>query len=209
MRDNDEFERQLHAAAAFHGHLCLGQVIGVRLAMLGLRLVNITDPLGEDRKKLIVFVEIDRCAADAIMTVTGSRVGRRSLKIVDNGKVAATFVNLETGTAVRIFSRADAQDQALALYPDLEEKAAQMRAYREMDDDDLFQAGPVRVSIKCEDMPGRPTRKVRCTACGEMVLDNRDVEHDGQVYCRPCATGKTYYLPETASEDDAINASIL
>ena len=196
MSNQEAFERHLQAAVAFHGHLCLGQMIGVRLAMLGLRLAGIADPLGEDRKKLMVFVEIDRCAADAIMTVTGSRVGRRSLKIVDNGKMAATFLNLETGKAVRICSQPDAQDKALALYPNLDEKAAQMRAYREMDDVDLFQTAPVRVAVKCEDMPGRPTRKVQCAACGETVLDCRDVALDGQTLCRPCASGATYYTAE-------------
>ncbi|MDD2465884.1 MAG: FmdE family protein [Desulfobulbus sp.] len=205
MLNHTAFDRHLQAAVAFHGHLCLGQVIGVRLAMLGLELVGITDPLGADRKKLIVFVEIDRCAADAIMTVTGSRVGRRSLKIVDYGKIAATFVNLETGGAFRIFSHPDAQDKALVLYPELDEKTAQMRAYQEMEDTELFQALAVRVPIKCEDMPGRPTRKVSCEICGELVLDQRDVQHHGRTLCRACASGTPYYTldhthPERFSE---------
>lgn len=205
MFNHNAFDQNLHAAVAFHGHLCLGQVIGVRLAMFGLELVGISDPLGVDRKKLLVFVEIDRCAADAIMTVTGARVGRRSLKVVDNGKMAATFLNLETGVAFRLFSQPDAQDKALTLYPDLDEKAAQMQAYQEMDDVDLFQVLPVRVPIKCEDMPGRPTRKVRCEACGELVLDQRDVTHNGRPLCRPCATGATYYaidqVPSTSAPE--------
>ena len=212
MENEKTFERNLQAAAAFHGHLCVGQVIGVRLAMLGLHLAGITDPLGTDRKKLVVFVEIDRCAADAIMTVTGARAGRRSLKIVDNGKMAATFVNLETGKAVRICSQPDAQDKALALYPGLDEKSAQMRAYREMTDADLFQTLPVRVPIKCEDMPGSPVRKVRCAACGETVLDCRDVQVDGQTLCRPCASGATYYIaePDTAEQTpDALRREAL
>ena len=175
MDHHMDFHQHLRAAVAFHGHLCLGQVIGVRLAMLGLQLVGINDPLGADRKKLIVFVEIDRCAADAIMTVTGSRLGRRSLKVVDYGKMAATFINLDTGVAFRIFSRPEAQDKALARYPNLDEKSAQMRAYQEMDDTEMFEALPVRVPIKCEDMPGSPTRKLRCQLCGEYVLDARDI----------------------------------
>ena len=196
MFNQNVFAKHLDAAVAFHGHLCLGQVIGVRLAMFGLHLVGISDPLGADRKKLIVFVEIDRCAADAIMTVTGSRVGRCSHKIVDNGKMAATFLNLETGVAFRLFSQPDVEAKALALCPHLEEKAAQMQAYREMEDAELFEVLPVRVPIKCENMPGKPTRKVRCEACGELVLDCRDVQANGQVLCRPCATGTTYYTAQ-------------
>ncbi len=207
MYNQNVFAQHLDAAVVFHGHLCLGQVIGVRLAMFGLHLVGITDPLGADRKKLIVFVEIDRCAADAIMIVTGSRVGRRSLKIVDNGKMAATFFNLESGVAFRVFSHPDVEAKAKALYPHLDEKAAQMRAYREMEDTELFEVLPVRVPIKCENMPGKPTRKVRCEACGEVVLDYRDVQANGQTLCRPCATGTTYYTaqePFTESVAEAV-----
>ena len=193
MLDPKTFEQHLQEAVAFHGHLCAGQVIGVRLAMLGLELVGITDPLGADRKKLIVFVEINRCAADAIMTVTGSRVGRRSMQLVDYGKLAATFINLETGAAFRIFSLPDTESRALARYPDLDEKHAQIRAYREMDDTEMFQILPVKVPIKCEDMPGKPTRKVPCDACGELVLDHRDVEHEHRTLCKACAAGSAYY----------------
>ncbi|MBM9615535.1 formylmethanofuran dehydrogenase [Desulfobulbus rhabdoformis] len=196
MLNHLEFKQHLKAAVAFHGHLCLGQIIGVRLAMFGLDLVGISDPLGADRKKLIVFVEIGRCAADAIMTVTGSRVGRRSMKIIDYGKLAATFVNLETGVAFRIFSHPDAQKKAFALYPTLPEQEAEMRAYQEMEEHDMFDYLAVRVPIKCEDMPGRPTRKVQCALCGEYVLDARDIDRYGHPFCRPCATGNAYYTIE-------------
>lgn len=102
MEDKKQFMQLLDKAAAFHGHLCTGQIVGVRIAMLGLRELGISDPLGADRKKIIVFVEVARCVADAIMTVTGCRVGKRSFKIVDNEKVAATFLNMTTGRAVRV-----------------------------------------------------------------------------------------------------------
>ncbi len=193
MLNQKVFQQHLQEAVAFHGHLCVGQVIGVRLAMLGLELVGITDPLGADRKKLIVFVEIGRCATDAIMTVTGARVGRRSLKVIDYGKLAATFFNLETGEAFRIFSRDDAEGKALARYPDLDEKQAQIRAYRELTNAELFDYFPVRVRIRDENMPGSSTRKVRCDICGEFVLDSRDIAQNGQTLCRPCASGKPYY----------------
>ena len=88
-----------------HGHLCAGQVLGVRLAMLGLELLGIDDPRGKDRKRLITFVEIDRCATDAVAVVTGCRLGKRALKFRDWGKVAATFVDLGSGRAVRVSAR--------------------------------------------------------------------------------------------------------
>ena len=84
----------LREAEQVHGHLCAGQVLGVRLAMLGLAKLGIEDPRGKDRKRLVTFVEIDRCATDAIGVVTGCRLGKRALKFRDWGKMAATFVDL-------------------------------------------------------------------------------------------------------------------
>ncbi len=188
------FQKQLDAAAEFHGHLCLGQVIGVRMGMLGLRCVGIADPYGKDRKKLIVFVEIARCATDAIMTVTGARVGRRSLKVVDNGKMAASFYNLETQVAVRVMPRPGIEDAAREMFPELDPKAAPMHAFKELPDDRLFSIHPVTILIKEEDMPGPPVRTVRCAVCGENVLDARDVSHGGLRYCKSCAQGNAYYM---------------
>ena len=193
MNTYPQFKKLLEEAVAFHGHLCAGQVIGVRIAMLGLRELGINDPRGLDRKKLIVFVEIDRCATDAIMIVTGCRVGRRNMKVIDNGKMAATFINIETGRAVRIISLYNAREKAAARYPELNEGAAQVQAYREMPDIDLFSVQEVSVALNPEDLPGRPLRKAQCAACGETILDMRDVQQDGKTLCRTCATGKTFY----------------
>lgn len=192
-----EFEELLKEAIAFHGHLCAGQIIGVRIAMLGLRELGITDPRGADRKKLIVFVEIDRCATDAIMTVTGCRVGRRNMKVMDHGKMAATFVNLETGRAVRIVSLWNAREKAAAGFPDLDPSAAQKQAYRVMPDIDLFSVQEVSVDLKPQDLPGRPLRQAQCAICGETILDMRDVEKDGRTLCRTCATGDTFYTVQS------------
>ncbi len=192
-KNNSGFLTLLDEAVGFHGHLCAGQIIGVRIAMLGLRELGITDPKGKDRKRLIVFVEIDRCATDAIMTVTGCRIGRRNMKVLDYGKMAATFVDVETGRAVRIVSLQTARKKAAAMYPGLSDSAAQMKAYRELDDGDLFQVQDVAVSIPPEDMPGRPLGKEQCVVCGETVLDCREMRKDDRVLCRPCATNNRYY----------------
>ncbi len=188
------FKKQLDAAVKFHGHLCLGQVIGVRMGMLGLRSVGISDPYGKDRKKLIVFVEIARCATDAIMTVTGARVGRRSLKVIDNGKMAASFYNLETGLAVRVAPVPGIEDLSREMFPELDAKAAPMHAFKELSDDKLFTIRPVNILLKDEDMPGPPVRTVRCVICGENVLDARDVRHGGQTFCKSCAQENAYYV---------------
>src|ERR671921_2658412 len=105
-----------------HGHICPGQVLGVRMALLGCRLIGVNDPKGAERKSLIVWVEIDRCMTDAVSAVTGVRLGKRSLKYVDYGKVAATFLNTEAKRAVRIVALESARTLADERYPEIENK---------------------------------------------------------------------------------------
>jgi formylmethanofuran dehydrogenase subunit E len=194
VRENKvDFEYLLNESVKTHGHLCPGQVLGVRLSMLGLSLIGIKDPKGADRKKLVVYVEIDRCATDAIQSVTGCSLGKRSLKFMDYGKMAATFINLETGRAVRIFATEEARDKARNYIPDIEDKyKCQLEAYKIMPDEELFEWKEVDVKIPEEDMPGRPLRRIKCGNCGEHVQDNRDVVSEGKTLCRACARGAYY-----------------
>lgn len=189
------FESLLDESVRIHGHLCPGQVLGVRMSMLGLREIGIDEPKGKDRKNLIVFVEMDRCATDAIQSVTGCSLGHRTMKFMDYGKMAATFVNLKTGRAIRIIAREDAREKAKELFIDVENKyQAQLEAYRIMSDRDLFDVMDVEVEIKPEDIPGRPVSRVRCGRCGEYVQDMRETYKDGIVMCKPCALGGYYSI---------------
>src|SRR6266581_2829136 len=147
MKSLDEYLRDAEQA---HGHLCAGQVLGVRMAMLGLEKLGINDPLGnkEDRKRLVTFVEIDRCATDAIGVVTGCRLGKRALKFRDWGKMAATFVDVSTGKAIRIAAKESSKQVARAMHPELESKnRQQMLAYREMPDEAMFSTEWVKVDL--------------------------------------------------------------
>ncbi len=117
MEDKKDFVHLLDKAAAFHGHLCSGQIVGVRIALLGLRELGILDPLGVDQKKIIVFAEVARCFADAIMTVTGCRVGKRSFKIFDHGKAAATFFNMTSGRSIRVGLLTNLHNRPIILLP--------------------------------------------------------------------------------------------
>src|SRR5262245_48155625 len=125
MRQFSEYEVLAEKA---HGHLCAGQILGLRMAIYGVRLLGLEDPEGKDRKRLVTFVEIDRCATDAIPIVTGCRLGKRALKFRDFGKVAATFCDLRNGRAVRLCARESAKDRARELYPGIQEKNLQQRA---------------------------------------------------------------------------------
>ena len=143
----------LHDAEVAHGHLCAGQILGVRMAMLALDRLGIADPrsrtdaggnLNPNRKRLVTFVEIDRCATDAIGVVTGCRVGKRALKLRDFGKMAATFVDLnemlkpDLYKGIRVVALESSKARAKELYPELEKNAQQMKAYRDLPDEDLF-----------------------------------------------------------------------
>jgi formylmethanofuran dehydrogenase subunit E len=178
-----------------HGHLCAGQVLGVRLAMLGLQKLGIDDPYGKDRKRLVTFVEIDRCATDAIGVVTGCRLGKRALKFRDWGKMAATFVDVSAGKAIRIAARESSKARASQLYPEIENKnKQQMRAYREMPDEELFATEWVKVELPPEEFPGYRSERIVCDECGEGINFRREVRRDGKIYCRACA-GEKYYEP--------------
>jgi formylmethanofuran dehydrogenase subunit E len=182
-------------AAQAHGHLCAGQILGLRMSLCGVRLLGLEDPAGADRKRLVTFVEIDRCATDAIPIVTGCRLGKRALKFRDFGKVAATFCDLRENRAVRVAARESAKQRAREMFPEIENKnQQQMRAYRVLSDDDLFEIQWVRVAIGPEDLPGYKAPRVVCAECGEGINFKREVLRSGRTLCRSCA-GERYYEP--------------
>jgi formylmethanofuran dehydrogenase subunit E len=192
MENNDfDMEKCLEEAEAFHGHLCAGIMLGTRMAVLGMKAIEICDPKGNDKKSLMVFVEMDRCATDAIMTVTGCRPGRRTMKILDYGKMAATFVNLKTGKAVRVAANNTDGDKVYTR--EMIEQDPRTIDYAKRPDKELFSISEVKVELKPEDMPGPPLRTVPCSCCGERVMDMKDVMKDGQAMCRPCAEENGYY----------------
>jgi formylmethanofuran dehydrogenase subunit E len=189
------FDEYLRDAEQAHGHLCAGQVLGVRLAILGLTQLGIEDPVGKDRKRLVTFVEIDRCATDAVAVVTGCRLGKRALKFRDWGKVAATFVDVIAGKAVRIAAKESSKSLAKQMHPEIADKnQQQMLAYREIADEELFTVQWVKVDLPPEEFPGYKGERIVCEACGEGVNFRREVRVSGRILCRSCA-GECYYQP--------------
>jgi formylmethanofuran dehydrogenase subunit E len=171
-----------------HGDLCPGKLLGIRMAVLGCRLVGLKDPRDADEKNLIAWVEIDRWLADAVEHVTGARLGNRSLKFLDYGKLAATFLNAQTGEAVRIVALGSSRRLADQRYPEIESKyVRQMRFYREATNEELFAVKAVAVRLNEMDAPGHPRSRVICAQCGEEVNDGREVAAgDLGTLCRPC-----------------------
>jgi formylmethanofuran dehydrogenase subunit E len=185
------FEELLAGSVAAHGHLCPGQIVGVRMAMLGLRLLNFAaPPTYPQLKQLIVYVEMDRCTGDAVAYVTNAKLGRRSLKYMDYGIMAATFINLATNQAFRIISTEESRDLAALYAPgEPDRRQQQTAAYKVMPDSVMFRVQEVKVDLSPYDLPGPTRRKATCMKCGQVVRDNREVRQNGSVYCRPCAAG--------------------
>ena len=187
------FDEYVELAEQAHGHICAGQILGLRMAIHGVELLGIEDPTGKDRKRLVTFVEIDRCATDAIPVVTGCRLGKRALKFRDFGKVAATFCDLHTDRAVRVAALESSKQRARELFPGIADKnQQQMRAYRQMPASDLFSVQWVKVAMNPEEFPGYKSARITCEECGEGINFQRQVERHGQVLCKSCA-GERYY----------------
>jgi formylmethanofuran dehydrogenase subunit E len=219
------FDALLREAETAHGHLCAGQILGVRLAMLGCQRLNIDDPKGADRKRLVTFIEIDRCATDAIAVVTGCRLGKRAIKFRDWGKMAATFVDLTSPIApglsspsqpqdntpvykaIRIAALESSKQRARDLYPQIENKnQQQMLAYRELPDADLFSEQWVAVPIHPREMPGYKSARIVCSQCGEGINYDREIRIDEKILCEACATPETRYYQPLSDEQLAHNS---
>ena len=211
IEQSSELEELLLDAERAHGHLCAGQILGVRMALLALKRLNIHQPrkktlpngeLNPDRKRPVVFVEIDRCATDAIGVVTGARVGKRALKLRDWGKMAATFVDLEAKLGgddykgLRVVALESSKNRARELYPEISKNEQQMRAYRELPDAELFSEQWVRVALPANEFPGFKGERVVCARCGEGVNFDRFAEIAGERLCLPCSEREApYYRP--------------
>lgn len=189
-----QINQLVEAAARAHGHLCPGQVIGVRMAILGLGLLGYAcPPANLEIKNLVALVEIERCLADAIATATGLRPGRGSLKLMNLGLLAATFLDLPSGRAVRLVSRDQARDLALTHAPQAANPhAAQLQAYRVMPNHELFDIHWVRVNLQPHELPGARLAKVPCVRCGILVRDGQTHGKPEAPLCAVCA-GKAYF----------------
>lgn len=194
----ESFETLLEQSGKVHGHLCPGQVVGVRMALLGCRLLGLDNPTSREQiKKFLVYVEMDRCTADAVAHVTGVKLGRRSLKFMDYGIMAATFIHLETGDAYRILSTEESRELSFIYAPEENKKSQQqLIAYKRMPDSVLFRVQKVHVSINKLDLPGPTKKKVVCSRCGQIVRDGREIIIDGTPICKPCSDESYFSHPK-------------
>lgn len=188
-----DIQAWLEASSRQHSHLCPRQVLGVRIGLAGAAALSLEVPRRD--KRLLVIVETDGCFVSGIEVVTGAAVHHRTLRVEDYGKVAATFVDVQTGRAVRISPRGDVREKAL-LYAPTEKRRyfAQLKAYQIMPDEELLTVQEVTLNRPVATLVSRPGVRVNCALCGEEIINEREVWVDGQCLCRTCA-GEGYYHP--------------
>jgi formylmethanofuran dehydrogenase subunit E len=184
----EDFLRQ---CARLHAQLCPRQVLGVRMGVLAGRLLGLQLPQSD--KRLFVFMETDGCAADGVSVATGAWVGRRTMRIMDYGKVAATFVDTQTGRAWRVHPHPQARQRAVALLPEAESPwHAQLDGYQTLPDEALLVAEPVQLTVDLDALISVAGLRVLCDGCGEEVMNAREIRRDGQNLCPGCANGNYF-----------------
>ncbi len=187
-------DQLLDRSAALHDHLCPRQVLGVRMGMLAADLLALDLP--QTNKRLYTFLETDGCFADGVATATGCWLGHRTLRLMDYGKVAATFIDTKTSQAFRVHVHTEARQRAREVEPEARSRwHAQLSAYQYLPNDELLVWQPVQLSLSMEALLSRPGVRVNCARCGEEILNEREVMVNGEPVCHACLS-EAYYQPE-------------
>jgi len=183
----------LNISASRHSHLCPRQVLGARMGLAGARALGLEPPVLH--KRLLATLETDGCFADGVEAATGCSVGHRTLRVEDYGKIAATFVDVQQGKAVRVSPQVDIRERA-AVYARGETRHyfAQLAAYQVMPDAELLSIQEVRLNVPVEELVSRPGVRTQCDQCGEEIINEREVIREGRILCRACAGGAYYQV---------------
>jgi formylmethanofuran dehydrogenase subunit E len=181
----------LDQSSALHHHLCPRQVLGVRMGLLAGELLELELP--QPSKRLLTIVETDGCFADGVSVATNCWTGRRTLRVEDYGKVAATFVDTKDGHAWRIIPHPEARIVAPAFAPAARNRwEAMLQGYQTMPAEKLLLAAPVILRTPVENLVSRAGVRAICAECGEEIINEREVAVTGRTLCRGCAHGGYY-----------------
>lgn len=199
-----DLQSLLEQSAALHNHLCPRQVIGVRMGLYAGQLLGLEVP--QANKRLITFIETDGCFADGVAVATGCWLGHRTLRLIDEGKVAATFVDSETGRAIRLAPSPQVRELAREICPHAKSRwHAQLEAYQVVTDESFFVWQEIELHLNLDALISRPGIRVNCARCGEEILNEREVYANGQAVCRSCA-GERYWSWKGAALWSSINS---
>jgi len=202
MHNKSDMEALIQECATLHRHLCPRQVLGIRMGLLGGELLGIEVP--QNNKRMLTVVETDGCGADGIAVATNCWVGRRTMRILDFGKVAATFIDRKSEQAFRVYPNPTARKVAPNYAPDAGNRwEAYLLGYQRMPTDELLIAQPVKIAFSLEKLWSKNGKRVNCAECGEEIINEREVVRNGVILCRSCA-GERYY--HTINSDGTITA---
>lgn len=183
----------LEVSSKTHSHLCPRQVLGVRMGMLAALELGLELP--QTDKRLLTIVETDGCFADGVSAATGCHMGRRTMRLEDYGKIAATFIDTKTENAVRIAPKPNSRESAWDYAPDAQSRwQAQLEGYQVMPYDELLRVEHVSLNFDLARLIGKPGVRVSCEVCGEEIINGREVVHNGQSLCRGCQGNAYYHL---------------
>ncbi len=205
LPDAQLLEVLLQESAIRHRHLCPRQVLGVRIGLSGLRILGLTNYAGAERfsnqnKRLLTIAETDGCGSDGIAVATDCAVGKRTLRVVDYGKVAATLVDTISNRAVRLSPTSVARQLAISYVPDGESSwHIYLKGYQLVPDELLLKVEYVKLTREIEEILSKPGLRVSCDRCHEEIMNERETKVGGLVLCRSCA-GDRYY--RISSEED-------
>ncbi len=181
----------LEISASRHNRLCPRQVLGVRMGLLAGKILNLQLPQSD--KSLFTIVECDGCGAGGIEVATGCSIDHRTLRVLDYGKLAATFINMKTRQAVRIVPKPGCRELAEQYIPGgANSWQSQLEAYQNMPDEVLLSVQPVQLTVSLEKIISKPGLRINCSLCGEEITNEREIYQNGAVLCQSCA-GNSYY----------------
>ena len=184
-------ESLLAKSAEKHHHLCPREILGVRMGLVAGKALGMDVPRHD--KKMLVLVETDGCFISGVEASSGCSVNRRTMRVIDLGRIAATFIHIKSGQAVRVAPRLDIRERAKLYAPDTRRRYfAMLKGYQRMPDDELLSVQPIELTVSVKELLSRPGIRVNCQLCGEEVINERELIRDGVTLCRACA-GDAYY----------------
>jgi formylmethanofuran dehydrogenase subunit E len=181
----------LRESASRHKHLCPRQVLGARMALYAAEILDMELPRTD--KRLLVISETDGCTVDGIIAATACRVGSRTLRIHDLGKVAATFIDIHTEETIRVVPRREIRILAADYAPGARNRwEAMLLGYQVIPAVELFAVQHVKLDVPLLQIISKPGKKAICEICNEEIINGREILKGATILCRGC-TGEIYY----------------
>jgi len=202
-----DLRRLLYKAGELHGHLCNYLTYGVIASYIGVRELGVKSTGMEE---VVAIVETNNCFSDGVQMVTGCSFGNNALIYRDLGKTAVTVAKRD-GEAIRISLDPDYEDSLAEKYPESNElwdrivvkrenvapevHERMMKLFAEISINELsgntyemFRIKHIKIKVP-EYAP--IFASVRCSVCGENVMETKAVVKEGKPVCRACA-GREY-----------------